>query len=295
MEFSTEGGPGWVPFDALVWIYAAILFLCVLFLGKGVPDRGLHLFFLAAVLLLVPLLARWEKPARCRWARLLRDWYPILLTPLFYKQLTYLIPYLHPRDYDPVLLLLDRKLFGLDPTVWLEHLTTPWLTEYLQIVYSTFYFLPLLVGIPIYRRRPRVHFQVAIFAVLLGFYSSYLGYLLVPALGPRFSISQLRSSPLHGVFAYNTLRRTLDQIEQITRDAFPSGHTEITLILVYLAFRYYRPLFLPMLWIGTSLILATVYLRYHYVVDVLSGALLALVCILAARRLETYLSRKGKS
>lgn len=285
----------WQPFDPLVLAYAGILFLTVLFRGKRVPAQGIHLLFLAAVPVLVFSLVRWKKPASSRWARILRDWYPLLLTPLFYKQLTYLIPYLHPQDFDSVLILLDRKLFGLDPAVWMERLSTPWLTEYLQIVYSTFYFLPLLVGIPIYRNRPRAHFQVATFAVLLGFYSSYLGYLLVPALGPRFSIPQLQSSPLHGLFAYEILRQALNHLEQVTRDAFPSGHTEVTLILLYLAFRYYRPLFPAMVWIAASLIFATVYLRYHYVVDVLSGGVLALACILAARRLDGYLSRSGKS
>lgn len=283
------------PIDAVVLAYSAIIFATVALLGSKVPQREIHLFFPAAIVLFVLAAGRWYRPAAPSWVRVARDWYPVLITPLFYKQLTYLIPAIHPGDMDQVLILFDRSLFGVDPTVWMERLTIPWLTEYLQIVYSTFYFLPLLVGIPIYRTRSSLQFQVTVWAVLAGFYSSYLGYMLIPALGPRFTLDSLQTFPLQGVFFYETIRQTLDHIEQVTRDAFPSGHTEVTLILLYCTWRYYRPLLIPMGVITLSLLISTVYLRYHYVVDVLAGGLLAIACILAARRLEAYLLSKGRS
>jgi len=295
MTFTAWEQHGLKPVDAVVLAYSAIVLVAVALLGSEVPQREIHLLFPAAVILSVLAAGRWYRPAAPPWIRIARDWYPVLITPLFYKQLTYLIPSIHPGDMDQVLIPFDRTLFGVDPTVWMERWTTPWLTEYLQIVYSTFYFLPFLVGIPIYRTRSSLQFQVTVCAVLAGFYSSYLGYMLVPALGPRFTLDSLQSFPLRGIFFYETIRQTLDRLEQVTRDAFPSGHTEVTLILLYCTCRYYHPLRIPMAVITISLLISTVYLRYHYVVDVLAGGLLAIPCILAARRLEAYWLSKGKS
>jgi membrane-associated phospholipid phosphatase len=37
--------------------------------------------------------------------------------------------------------------------------------------------------------------------------------------------------------------------------------------------------------IGMLLIFGTVYLRYHYLIDILAGALLAIPCLLTSRRI----------
>jgi membrane-associated phospholipid phosphatase len=75
------------------------------------------------------------------------------------------------------------------------------------------------------------------------------------------------------------------------RDCFPSGHTEIPLLTLWLARRYRRKLFLVYLPITAAMIFSTVYLRFHYVVDVLAGAALAGGIILAVKLLE---ARAGK-
>jgi len=57
----------------------------------------------------------------------------------------------------------------------------------------------------------------------------------------------------------------------VQRDVFPSGHTMITLIVMYLSVRLRsrsRYFFVP---VGSLLIVATVYLWYHYVIDLIAG------------------------
>ena len=58
------------------------------------------------------------------------------------------------------------------------------------------------------------------------------------------------------------------------RDCFPSGHTEIALVVLLYAWRFERRYFCGLLPAVGLLLFSTVYLRYHYVVDVLAGALL---------------------
>ena len=71
----------------------------------------------------------------------------------------------------------------------------------------------------------------------------------------------------------------MDALEGIQWDAFPSGHTAIAIIVLAMAARYQRRLFYPLLVITVSLMISTVYLRYHYVIDVIAGVLLAVWCL----------------
>jgi len=71
----------------------------------------------------------------------------------------------------------------------------------------------------------------------------------------------------------------------------PSGHTQIVLIALYLAYRYEKPLFYIFLPIICGLILSTVYLRYHYVVDLFAGAAMAAGCVVIGPRLHTWWNR----
>jgi len=208
-----------------------------------------------------------------------------------YMELSYLIPRVHPRDFDLELALIDHRLFGVHPTVWLERLTFPALTEFLQLVYPTYYFLPMVLGAVLWREGWFERFRFWVFVIALGFCLSYLGYFLVPATGPRFlsEIVTQQTKPLTGVWLFETIRGTLDRAERITRDCFPSGHTEMTLLVLYYAHRFSRGAFWWFLPFGVGIILSTVYLRYHYVVDVVAGAVLALIVVAISRRVYLLL------
>lgn len=233
-------------------------------------------------------------PSRSHLSSLIHGWYAIPMIALTYKELTYLIPRIHPRDFDGTLAAIDFRIFGAHPTVWLERFTWPPLTEVLQLTYSTYYFLPVILGIVLWResRFDRFHFWA--FIVLSGFFLSYVGYITVPAIGPRFlpSIVEAQTKPLTGVLFFQTIRDALDRAEGITRDCFPSGHTEMTLLVLYYARKFHRRTFWWLLPFGSGIIVSTVYLRYHYVIDIVAGALLAAAVVMIAKPLHRALGGK---
>ncbi|HEX8090919.1 MAG TPA: phosphatase PAP2 family protein [Blastocatellia bacterium] len=226
-----------------------------------------------------------------RAARFVRGWYPVALIPITFTELRYLIPLIHPRDYDLELAAIDYRMFGVHPTVWLERLTRPLLTEALQISYVTYYFLPITLGAVLWRKGWADKYHFWVFVVAFGFYISYLGYMAVPAIGPRFLplIKDAQTFPLKGVWLFDALRSTLDEAEGVTRDCFPSGHTEITLLVLYYARKFHRRTFWWLLPPATMLIFSTVYLRYHYVIDIAAGAVVALAVALAAKPIHRAL------
>lgn len=70
-------------------------------------------------------------------------------------------------------------------------------------------------------------------------------------------------------------------------NAFPSGHALITMMTLAYAFVLHRKVFYVLLPFGCGLILATVYLRYHYLTDVLASAALFPLTLWAAKKLFT--------
>ena len=209
----------------------------------------------------------------------MRWWYPALLIPFIFSELQHLVHPINPVDIDAQLMAIDYALFGVHPTVWFERFMVPWVTEYMQLAYVTFYFLPFILCAPLYRQGQFLAFRVSLCALLLSYYVSYLLYFLTPARGPRFYLAAYHTLPLTGLWLTTPLQATLDALEGIQRDAFPSGHTAIAIIVLAMAARYQRRLFYPLLVITVSLMISTVYLRYHYVIDVIAGVLLAVWCL----------------
>ncbi|MBI4418102.1 MAG: phosphatase PAP2 family protein [Ignavibacteriales bacterium] len=228
-------------------------------------------------------------------------WYLYPAVLLIFKELYFIIRPIHPVDYDDLLIQIDRWVFGTDPTVWLAQFAHPVLTEILQIAYWSYYLLFIILGVEIYRRHTLKSFDKAGFLIVYGFYLSYLGYFFLPAVGPRFTLHDfsLMDQELPGLLLAVPLRDFINAAESIPagnenpvdyvqRDVFPSGHTQLSLIVVYLAFHFR----LHSRWILTVLtgllIVGTVYLRYHYFVDLIAGALLFAFTVWSGRHLELW-------
>jgi membrane-associated phospholipid phosphatase len=218
------------------------------------------------------------------WLAVARSWYPLILIPLTYKELGYVIHLIHPHDFDRELALIDHRILGVDPVIWLDRLNYPIVTLIMQASYLTYYLSPVVLALVLWRGKRFGDYQFFLFVILLGLYVSYLGYIAVPAIGPRFFLSPGQVKPFGGP-GVAAIRATLDRMEGITRDCFPSGHTELTLLVLFCAHRFHRKLFYILLPIGMALILSTVYLRYHYVIDVVAGAGIAAAVAMTSDRL----------
>lgn len=218
--------------------------------------------------------------------RIIHYWYiaPIIL--LTFRQLFFMVKPIRVYDYDNWFIEIDRWMFGTDPTHFLYQFSSPILTEILQIVYGMFYLLPIILCLSLLKKDRFVALDFALFSIIYGFFLSYLGYFSLPGIGPRFTLHDFNTinEMLPGLSLTNFLREmtnsgegiplgTLNPADVVQRDVFPSGHTMITLIVMYLSVRLRsrsRYFFIP---IGTLLIFSTVYLWYHYVIDLIGGLL----------------------
>ena len=261
--------------DKVVLAYYALC--CMVIVGwwtRLAPAPWLLLGHLSLSALLL-----WEIKRPNRTSRVFRNWYPIVYVGLCYKEMALFVPAIRHTDSDRWLADLDYRLWHANPTIWLERIYSPVLTEYLQWVYTLFVPMVLLVGYLLWRKRRYREFQYYAFLIALGFLVSYVGYLVVPARGPRFLLKHLEHVPLQGLWLFRAMQSGLDKLESAQYDCFPSGHTELTILAWWGSRLVSGRLFLLYFAYTPSIIFATVYLRYHYTVDVLAGIATALVLI----------------
>ncbi len=212
--------------------------------------------------------------------------YLLILIMVIFKELFFIVDPINGVIYDKYLIIADQTMFGGNPADFLYKFSTPVLTELLQLAYVSYYFLPIILGYELYKKNDMLKLEYVMFLVIFGFFLSYLGYLSFPAVGPRFTIYNFANldKELPGVFLTHFLRdylnsgegispHTLHPIQIVERDAFPSGHTDITLLVMYLSVIFKATSKKFILPIGFLIIFATVYLRYHYVFDLIAGAI----------------------
>lgn len=270
-------GPAEVrPADVLTIVFSLALFVLTALFAAKVPSAGMLMLIYASVALFQMLLIPLSR--RTAVLTLIRDLvFPVVAVLVIFDSLGPLVPAVNPRDIDHLLIRADYLLFGGYPTVFLERFVTPLLTDLLQVAYTSYYFMPIALGIVLKKQGRHEAFERSLFLILLCFYLSYIGYLLFPALGPRYAMDHLHEGPLTGFLAAQPIQDLLNLLEGGKRDAFPSGHTGIALTVLVLSRRYSRPLFRALLLPALLLIAATVYCRYHYVVDVIGGVALTVV------------------
>ncbi len=281
---------GWWPVDKVIAAYLVLTGAVIALWWRSIAEAPVLLALHAAALLLLWVELRFPNPSTF----LFRHWYPLPYVAACYKEAAILIPAVRAgADYDRQLAVLDFAIWGAHPTVWLERIQSAALTEIMQALYSLFVPAVLLVAFLLWRRRRYEEFRRYAFLIAAGFLLSFIGYVLVPARGPRFVLAGLQQQPLTGLWLYEPLRVLLDWLESAHYDCFPSGHVELT-ALAWWGSRDLSPVFSRTYFAYTLFVVfATVYLRYHYTVDVMAGAFVAAVLALAAPHFYRILEPKG--
>lgn len=310
------------PHEILLLLFSIFISIIAVFASSRVLLWPQVLLYSLSINVTIIGVNIWESFNRsediARWLTRLRLVYLFPVVLLCFQSIGLITHPIHPHDFDAVLITADRMIFGVNPTYWLfEHFSTsPWLTEYLMISYASFYFLPLALTIELYFRSQKkgdaLHrsfrfsgirdgesiapVEQVIFIIIFGFLLSYIAYLFLPSIGPRFMLHNFfdLGKDLPGMWLTKPLRMLLDRGENVlpgmsmdqilrvvNRDAFPSGHTDITCLTIFLAFYFRSRLRWFIAIIGVSLIFSTVYLRYHYVIDVIGGFVLAAITLYA--------------
>ena len=263
--------------------YLAITAAWVAILGAAVPGRvwriAVHLTLAGSLL----VLSRARPPAGI--PRVILDWHPLLLFPFLYKEVERLAPVLGDWRLTGAIPAWESALFAGQPSLYLsERLPFVPLSEYLHFCYLSYGIVIPSVAAYWYvsgRRAAFGELLLLLSTVLLG---SYLFFILLPVDSPYY-LSPRLGPPLSGHFFF-------DLVHQVSArggargGAFPSAHVSGAVVVSLVAWRHQRRLAYWLVPITGGVMIATVYGRFHYVLDTLAGAALAIAVVAAYRYLS---------
>ena len=207
---------------------------------------------------------------------IVRDWFPFLAILLMYYSLWGDTTHLLVRhDCDGQLIALDQRLFGFQASVAIQRFITPARTAWMEFAYFYHILNIPLVGCFVYLCCPRGRFREMMNGLMVVTFLGLLGYVLVPAIGPLYSLHDFYTVSLSQPVAIFNQQLAFMDLARIHRDVFPSMHVAISFLVWLYAWRNSRALFWAVCPLILSLWVSTVYLRYHYLIDVGAGLLLA--------------------
>jgi hypothetical protein len=207
-----------------------------------------------------------------------------------YFVLKYHLPALQPRLLDGTLLALDTAIFGVSPAVFLDRFVTPARTEWFAFFYYSYFFILasyLATSVFAETNRQRLA-EISVGGACVACVGHFV-YTLVPGMGPHATLA-FQNELVGGVW-WNTVAEAVSA-SGAQLDIFPSLHTAYPTFFLLHALRHRHAWPFALAWPVTAffvlnIVVATVYLRWHWGVDLLAGLALAFT----AQRLAIYVDR----
>ncbi|NUO48446.1 MAG: phosphatase PAP2 family protein [Polyangiaceae bacterium] len=284
--------------DLVILAYQVGMYGLVLGAGSGEAERrcARWLFASWSVLIVACVIGRLDTGLS---SRVRTGMYRLVVAGTIvgsYLMLRDILPLVQPRALDEQLLRLDIALFGVEPTVWLEPYTTPSIVEYFAFFYFSYFGLLAIYALVVLGLGLAKD-AIGEFAIggALVFCVGQLGYVVVPGYGPIHHLSPVFAGPLEGGFFWRTVLATVESASAM-KDIFPSLHTAAPVWLAGFAIRR-ALLSRSRLWtlaavvttfFAINIVISTIVLRWHYVIDVIAGLALAFGAIWAAPRLAGW-------
>ncbi len=263
--------------------------------SRKIRGGVLRLLIVLIVAFLLPLLHRWRCRVRNRLGRGLIEFFrtvlPFALCSAVYTNLHDTVRYINPHDIHDKLMAIEQWMFGFQPVVWAEQFITPGRTDFFSFFYANFFALTLIIPIVLWIMGRRQEARQAGLAVIVCFYSGYIFYVIFPAAPPRLYYESLEmfTINLKGGAITNFQNSLIEMMpNHASRAAFPSLHTGVSLTVLVYAWKSCRWLFPILAIYVVGLLASTVYLRHHYVVDLIAGAILVPWVIWATPRLDRW-------
>ena len=282
--------PGYIRFPAIVLGAIALDVVPRLVWRLKGGSRGVGATFKAI------MRERWTKAHWLFAVGGVSAWY---LTYAAFRNLKSFVPFVNTNNWDNEFRHIDRILwFGNDPAVVLHDLFgTGWAAHFFSLVYFVWIVLvPVSIAIALVWTRHTTAGSWYVTAVAFDWALGSLVYLLLPSMGPVYTQAQ-KSQFADLPDTYNTqlADSLMDDRVKVLSDVFGSGTLQtiaafpslhvgimvtICLIVQYVGLARWIKI---TAWVFLGLtILATLYLGWHYFVDVIAGAAVGSVTVWAA-------------
>lgn len=181
-----------------------------------------------------------------------------------------------PR-YDAWLFGSEAWLLGTTLNQWSQQFVTVWLSDVLSFFYM---FFQLWLDVQLLRyfvwdQHLLVRFYAGMFVTYgLGF----LGYVLLPARGAFKAFADKFDTPIQGGWLTQINHELVSKFATGI-DVFPSLHVGVSVYMLGFLWRHQRFQSYFFVLPTFAILCSTIYLRYHYAIDVVCGVLLAVFAL----------------
>lgn len=289
-------------YDVVVAVYlAAIPAALAMTPASAVRDRVLHQHIvLLAVVVSFIIAARTDA---CQSSRFVGFGYRIALAGSMaatYVLLGDALPLLNSGVRDQELFLLDLDLFGVEPAILLQRWASPAVVDWFSAFYLSYFALLTMFLMPpvLFSKNERMSGELAVVVLLTCAVGQSL-YVAVPGFGPLYATTEAFDGPLVGQWWFELMNGIVSGAGA-KKDIFPSLHTATPAGLTIVAFRYRHGPLMRWVWplipfATANIIIATLLLRWHYIIDVVAGLALAGTCaFIAAHATAWDIQRRRK-
>ena len=210
-----------------------------------------------------------------------------------YFGLRYLLPAAVPWSFDEKLYQLDLRVFHYEPSLawdkYVNHYTTEWFAffYFLYFLIVAGHLFPILFG----ARDDKFLSEFAM-GILTLFCVGHALYFVVPAYGPFKHLATQYAHPLPSGYFMDLVNRTV-AAGGAQKDVFPSHHTAAPLFIALFSFRHRHRLPFKYTWpvlafASFNIIIATMFLRWHYMIDIFAGIALAVFALYIGARVARW-------
>jgi membrane-associated phospholipid phosphatase len=206
-----------------------------------------------------------------RFWHLWRYWYPHLFFLFCFEEMGKLMHLVQPQWQDARLIAFDQWLTGVNPSLWLEKIANPLLNEFMQFAYFMYFLFLLILGAILYYRREWQSYWAVMTYSAVGYSLGYVIATIFPVQSPWFAMAGMWHVELTGG-PFTALINLIEKCGRVHGAAFPSQHVAGAMAALWGAWRHRRWLFWVFLPFVVCMCASTVYVRNHYIADVLAGA-----------------------
>lgn len=210
-----------------------------------------------------------------------------------------LLPVANPGTLDHELYALDLALFGVEPAMALDGFVSPFTTEWFAFFY--FGYFPMIgahiLPIVLFARQKQLLGEFT-FGLLTVFCIGHVTYMLVPGFGPFHAMAGEFENQFPPGLWHDLVMNAVSSGGAF-KDIFPSIHTATPTFIALFSFRHrhrmpFRYTWLPVTLFALNIIFATMFLRWHYLIDVVAGLALGSFALWLTVRVTRYeLSRRA--
>ena len=260
--------------DVAIVLYMIITAVFIIVFGGFKGEIIIPLVIRTILLITIGLIIYADTVLNNRGISFIHFFYPVLLLSYFYGETAQLNNYIFSSDLDAVFYGWEQWLFGFQPSIAFSvYFPQYWFSELLHFGYFSYYLLTIGVSLVFYYQRPEIRDKV-IFIIITSFLIYYLVFIIFPVVGPQYFFEPpLNEVANSGIFS--RLVKLVQYYGEHPTGAFPSSHVGMVVIFLYLSFRNIRWLFILIVPLFALILMATVYVKAHYAIDVIAGLLSA--------------------